>query len=173
MYGWRNGACACMMYAMVEIPLTNSRLVALVDDADAEILSSYTWWLHIGRGSGRHYARGVIARNNVFMHRFILGSLNGVLVDHKDQDGLNNQRENLRECSSSESQMNRGVFKNNVTGLKGVWFFPEARGTKKYIARGWVGGRMFSLGAYMSAAEAHQAYVAWAKVAHGEFFRAA
>jgi len=60
------------------------------------------------------------------LHRFILGlgkyEDGGVIVDHKDGDGLNNMRRNLRSSNQSQNGMNRAVPLNNKTGYKGVSF---------------------------------------------------
>ena len=40
--------------------------------------------------------------------------------DHIDGDRQNNRADNLRECSVSENQHNRGVPRNSTTGVKGV-----------------------------------------------------
>ena len=40
--------------------------------------------------------------------------------DHIDGNRLNNRADNLRECSASENQHNKGVSRNNTTGVKGV-----------------------------------------------------
>ena len=57
------------------------------------------------------------------VHRAIFLLTNGYLpemVDHKDQDKVNNLPENLREATRSENSMNTGVRKDNTTGVKGV-----------------------------------------------------
>ena len=40
--------------------------------------------------------------------------------DHIDGDKTNNRADNLRECSASENQRNRGLSRNSTTGVKGV-----------------------------------------------------
>jgi len=45
----------------------------------------------------------------------------GVPVDHKDGDGLNNQRNNLRICTARENKQNGAKYKNGRTSrYKGV-----------------------------------------------------
>ena len=44
----------------------------------------------------------------------------GMVLDHIDADGLNNNPSNLRLCSSHENSKNRRMQKNNNTGINGV-----------------------------------------------------
>ncbi len=101
---------------MKEIKLTQGR-VALVDDADFEWLSKWKWcaWTPDGK---TFYAKRCTAENLiVYMHIAIFG-VKG--VDHKDRNGLNNQRNNLRAASKSKNGANRGPQEGNRSGLKGV-----------------------------------------------------
>jgi len=41
-------------------------------------------------------------------------------IDHINRDRTDNRIENLRECSLSQNQFNRGIQKNNTSGVKGV-----------------------------------------------------
>jgi len=58
-----------------------------------------------------------------YEHRIIFLMFKGYLpkyLDHIDGDGLNNNIENLRECTESQNQHNRSLNKNNRSGVKGV-----------------------------------------------------
>ena len=41
-------------------------------------------------------------------------------IDHIDRNKTNNHVNNLRWCNKSENQLNKGVFKNNVLGIKHI-----------------------------------------------------
>jgi hypothetical protein len=110
-----------------EIPLTQGK-VALVSDGDFERVSKLKWHAirHDVQSTVTWYAGTTYNRNQngnrkvwvVRMHNFILG-VKG--IDHRDGDGLNNQRENLRRCSQSENCRNRTV-QSHSSVFKGVSF---------------------------------------------------
>lgn len=56
------------------------------------------------------------------MHRQILKAKVGDIIDHRNGNGLDNQRENIRFCSRSQNAMNRKIQKNNTSLVPGVWF---------------------------------------------------
>jgi len=54
------------------------------------------------------------------LHRFLLNVTGGQQADHRDRNGLNNLRSNLRLCTPKENKQNSSVYKTNKIGLKGV-----------------------------------------------------
>lgn len=113
---------------MKEIKLTKG-LVALVGDEDFEWLNQYKWHVHTANDKKRcqcYAARSVRQsgkpRQRVqYMHKLILGAdETKTLVDHKDGNKLNNQRQNLRIANSYENQHNQVKHCNNTSGYKGV-----------------------------------------------------
>lgn len=92
------------------------------------------------------------------MHRLILEPIrNGLTVDHRDHNGLNNQRDNLREATYSLQNHNRS-YKNSI-GLRGV-----KKVGKKF--RATIGQE--HLGYYFTAEDAHTAYKMRAKEIYGQ-----
>ena len=65
------------------------------------------------------------------------------MLDHRDQNGLNNRFDNLREVNNQKNCFNRGISSANKTGVAGVYF--NTRG--KYTAQITVNGKTKSLGA--------------------------
>lgn len=93
-------------------------------------------------------------------------------IDHRDRDRGNGRVENLREATRSSNMHNTATYKNNKVGLKGVCIDGRAK-LKKYQAFIRINGRNVGLGYFMTAEEAHAAYVRAAEQAFGEFARAA
>lgn len=93
-------------YFMKLIPLTQGKF-ALVDDEYYEYLHQWKWCAH--RQKHTFYAvRNIVSngkKKTHAMHRELLNS--GILyIDHKDGNGLNNQRDNLRIASRGQNAMN-------------------------------------------------------------------
>jgi hypothetical protein len=107
---------------MRTIPLVNSDLVALVDDADYDYLSQFRWYR---RPSGNEmiYAQRFNGKQNIPMHREILRAPPEYDVDHVDRDSLNNQRSNLRLATESQNMGNqRKQIVPRTSKYKGVYW---------------------------------------------------
>lgn len=87
-------------------------------------------------------------------------------LDHKDRNKLNNSLSNLRLCSKSENQINRGRPKNNSSGAKGVVWNKRAR---KWQAQAGLNGKRYYLGLFIEQREAQEAYNKFCIENHGEF----
>src|SRR5205814_1439932 len=102
------------------VSLTQGR-VAVLDAADAPLVRDYRWhaWLN-PHGAGVWYARTNLPNRTIlYMHILILG-MKG--VDHRNHDGLDNRRANLRPASASQNHHNQRRRSDNVTGYKGVGY---------------------------------------------------
>jgi hypothetical protein len=153
---------------MRQIKLTKGKF-ALVDDEDFEWISVWKWHAIIDRG--RWYAVRMTRderykRKRLLMHRLILGRpLMG--IDHKDMDGLNNQKFNLRLCTHQENQRNRTKTSVNTSGYKGV----SLDRRKYYRAFIVVNKKQVHLGTFPDKISAAKAYDTKAKELFGEFAR--
>lgn len=165
----------------IEIKLLNSASVALIDEADYELIKDYSWWQHFPRSeSSLSYAYGVkLPRTRkgervVKMHRLLLG-LTGAkpLVDHIDGNGLNNQRCNLQFITPAQNiqKANFDPSKNpkKVHSLfRGVSYLGWHG---KFLAYINCGGKREYLGYYDTAEEAARARDARAIQLHGKYAR--
>jgi hypothetical protein len=132
------------------IPVTGG-LYAYVDAADYEWLSQYRWCLFGGKYAAR-YDKGKM----ILMHREIMQTPPDKIVDHKDGNGMDNCRCNLRNCSRKENMRNRA--KRLTTGAcryKGV--FREKR-SGKLFAKIFVDNKPIWLGYHDTEEQAARAY---------------
>jgi hypothetical protein len=86
------------------IPLSR-KVYALVDPQDFAELSRYKWSA-IGK-SPHVYAVRTEKGRMIYMHRQIMKAPRNRMVDHKDCDGLNNHRENLRLATRRQNIAHR------------------------------------------------------------------
>jgi hypothetical protein len=113
---------------------------------------------------------GYAAIGDKLLHRIIMNPPKNMQVDHKNKNKLDNRRCNLRVCTHSENQMNRGKTKANSTGYKGV--NRDKRGKRKiYRARIAADGKTYCLGYFEKPDEAGAAYKKAVKQRHGKFAR--
>jgi hypothetical protein len=142
----------------------------LVDDSDFEILSKYHWILSKGK-TGRYANARIISGidKKVSMHRMILGLTDPkILCDHKDRNGLNNQRSNLRIATYGQNSQNKGVCRRNEAGFKGVVMNKENK-YRKYCAIIIADGKRIFGGGFKTPEEAALKWNELARQYHGEF----
>ena len=144
----------------------------IVDDADYVVLASWKWRVLDNR-HGQFYAirsspRRIKPRRTVLMHREILDAPTGVMVDHINGDGLDNQRNNLRLCTNAQNQQNRRKHATASSRYKGVCW---DKSVDKWLARIGPHGKVQILGWHASELEAARAYDRAAHEMCGEFAR--
>lgn len=144
------------------IRLTNSRLRAMVSDRDYAKISKLKWRLH--RDGHVNYA--VYGERGVGMHKLILPSCRE--IDHRDRDGLNNTRRNLRPCTRSYNNANAKKRSGTTSRYKGVFWH---KGDRRWRAHATIHGHIQYLGSYRSERGAAQAYNAAARKLFGKFAR--
>ena len=142
---------------MKQIKLTNGGF-AIVDGADYERLNQWNWRKLHQKGKSAYAMRCEYNSGEVtcyYMHREVIGAVDGEMVDHIDHDGLNNQRENLRLCTQSQNNLNGRKRRGCSSEYKGVTWRKD---TKKWQAQAWLDGKRNALGCYDLEADAAQAY---------------
>jgi hypothetical protein len=157
-------------HAMKKIDISTPKYpdtFALVDDEDYEKLNSFNW--HADKGRHTLYAERTKWNGKSYvkfkMHRDIMQSPQGADVDHRDGNGLNNQRHNLRPCTRSQNQHNRRL-QGGSSVYKGVHWNKDA---KKWHGTIQCNKEKFHLGLFTDEIEAAKAYDNKAKELFGEF----
>ena len=109
---------------MKQIVVGESLILALfakVDDEDFPLLSRLKWYPMRVRDSDVMYAQTVFggsSRNTILMHQLVMGNApRGMVIDHINTNGLDNQKENLRFLPNAEN-IRRRYEDNPDTGIK-------------------------------------------------------
>jgi len=136
----------------------------LVDDEDYEELSKYQWTYDSSTG----YAKRRDGAETIRMHRYILNAPRHLETDHKDGNGLNNSRSNLRLCTHTQNAMNRISRPGSSSIYKGVGW---DKTRNKWVCRIVVEQYTYNLGRYESEIQAAVFYDIAAVHFFGEFAR--
>lgn len=123
---------------------------ALVDDEDFEELNQSRWFIN-GSYAYRHASNH---RQLIAMHRQIMNCPQGFEVDHLNHDKLDNRKNNLKVCTKQENLLNKSLYKNNKTGVSGIYWLDSI---KKYQVRFWIRKIEYYLGCFDSLGDAIEA----------------
>jgi len=155
---------------MKKIPLTRGKF-ALVDDSDFNFLAQFKWCAYKNAKSGVWYALRNIRRPNgkwrtIFMHQVLLPGV--PQIDHRDGNGLNNRRKNIRPCTYSQNNINQHKRLDNTSGHKGVY---KHSYTDSWVATIGVNGKHVYLGIFKQKKDAIKVRKEAALLHYGEFVK--
>ncbi len=154
---------------MKKIELANNREVAIVDDEDFDELSKYTWYLDERKNTS--YAKTFVCKDGkrvkTGMHRLIMKAKKGQDIDHRDRNGLNNRKYNLRLCTNQQNSMNRDT-NYGTSKYKGVWWHKR---DKRWYSGIQLNGKQIHLGSFKDETLAAEAYNIKANELFGEYAR--
>jgi hypothetical protein len=145
-----------------------------VDDADFDWLSQWKWHAFRGSRNATFYAvrteKTAGKKRTVWMHREIAGTPAGMVTDHIDGNGLNNQRANLRAVSHTQNMVNNSRHVIGSSRYRGVSWHKRQR---VWIAQITVSRKNIYIGKFSTEEAAHAAYVEAREVFRaGEIMRA-
>jgi carbonic anhydrase len=90
---------------LIKINRKGEKFTIFYDPQDYEIVNAHTW--SIAKNGNTYYAITKVNNMTTSLHALIMGRRHGYIIDHKDKNGLNCMRENLRFCTKSQNAANR------------------------------------------------------------------
>lgn len=151
------------MSKIIEIPLTKG-LFALIEEKDFEIVGKHKWYAR--KGKNTYYATSTRCKT-LHMHRLIMDVGDRLThIDHKNSNGLDNRRDNLRLATCAQNNCNKRANKG-TSNFKGIHW---NKSNKKWTAQITKPGLPTKhIGNFISEIDAALAYNKAAKEMHGEF----
>lgn len=145
------------------IPYKEIKIITVIDADDFTLVNSFPnrWFANYDIPTDTFRVVGRITRNKKTttypLHRWILNPPSNAIIDHKNCDGLDNRRLNLKITDKIGNAQNRAkATKRNRSGLLGVALYSR---TGKFTAQIKYLGKKKHLGYFNTKEEAHEAYL--------------
>ena len=119
---------------------------ALIDLEDIDKVKDLKWYM-----DSRGYAFN--GKKRILLHRLVMDCPDDMIVDHINHNRLDNRKENLRTCNSSQNNMNRNKTNRTTSGYTGVCYKPKINKWQAYIT---VNKKPIHLGYYNTPEEANK-----------------
>ena len=139
---------------------------AVVDNEDFVRINKLNWCFTNGYASKK-----VTGNKNLFMHTLIMNCPKSMKIDHRNGNGLDNRKKNLRICTQAQNVANQRLRSNNLSGFKGVSFFKHGKRIRRWVAKLTIDYRQKHLGYFNTEKEAAIAYNKAAIKYFGDFAR--
>lgn len=140
-------------------------LESVIDSDDVQLVAGRRWYAEQKRDRIT-YARSASwvdgKAKMVGLHNLIISGAQ--CVDHRNGDGLDNRRANLRVATFADNARNARLRKDNTSGFKGV-----KRAGSRWYAQIRVNAKRLHLGSFATPEEAHAAYCRAATQHFGAF----
>ncbi|KKN42138.1 hypothetical protein LCGC14_0716420 [marine sediment metagenome] len=158
---------------MIEINIISPKYgiqIVKIDDSIYSVIKNHKISIKANHSNKKHrnnfYATIWLNGKHVSLHRFVMSARKGEIVDHKDCNSLNNQKNNLRKVTRSQNAVNRHHKRKSTSKYYGV-NYDKTRNLwecklKKDQVKIWVGR-------FKNEEEAALAYNKKAIEIHGQF----
>lgn len=139
----------------------------VIDTEDAERVLEKKW--HTIKAGSSWYAATSVPGSTapLMLHRFLVGTPDGMDTDHINCDKLDNRKCNLRVCTRSQNNVNRPhPRRDNTSGYSGICWSNREKRWRTYIT---VKGKQIGLGYFKDLDKAIEARSHALKKHYGEF----
>ncbi len=166
-----------LLYRLLKYGYTYRRIYlgegkwVILDQQDYYRLRIFKWIVY-GNGTNLYAIRHQLIEPNktktVYMHREIMNPPPDLVVDHRNCDGLDNRKQNLRFATHAQNTRNRRKKKNGSSQFLGVYFNKEKSTWDSQLMHN---GKKIWVGRFDNEIDAAKAYDETARKYHGEFAR--
>lgn len=151
--------CHCMGHSFFN---RSKGRVVLISIEDESIILGHAWRIKPNKHTS--YVRRYEKSKDVLLHRVLMSPPPSLFVDHKNGNGLDNRRENLRLATREQNGMNRLRGKRGKSGFIGV--YPNCGRWRAMVA---TETKRINIGQFDTPEEAARARDALAVSVYGEF----
>ena len=154
---------------MKELSIKGTDKKVLLDDEDFERIASFNWKITDSRNDGTGLTIrwfSAVGKRWTPIANIVLFKHKGLMIDHKDRNPFNNQKDNLRISSHSQNNQNKGKQRNSSSKYKGVTLHKRLQ---KFQVSIMLNGKSKFLGTFTDEIEAAKVYDKHAKIMFGEF----
>lgn len=156
--------CECGAHAWA---LATKGYVVLVSSADIDLLNNNVWSTKLTPRNAyafRSQRDETGKLHNFYLHHSVIRPAEGEEIDHKNRNGMDNTRENLRSASHQSNALNAKKKANATSEFKGVY---RKRGRSKWTAAIKMDGAVRYLGNFETEAAAFECVQSAALKEHG------
>jgi hypothetical protein len=153
----------------IELPCGKITKISAIDKKFIDIFPSWRFSGGYVRCSRYIKTKYSSVKEDLFLHRLIMGIVKGFEIDHANRDKLDNKRENLRRASRGENTHNKNKSKNTTSKYRGVCYRPKINKKNPWIAYVSKNKKVNYLGYFNSENEAAEIYNKKAKELWGDF----
>jgi hypothetical protein len=137
----------------------------LIDAADREVVENTNWTV-LRESEWLAYVGRTVEKTTLLLHRHLMNTPKKLVVDHRDDDGLNCRRYNLRNCTKAQNDAKkRTLTKLSASGARGV--YPTKNGRFTVIVS--LDNKLKSHGTFDTIAEASAVRDAVVLAHYGEY----
>jgi len=124
---------------------------AKIDFEDIDKAKKYKWCINKCSRNKYVFTQLPKSKKHLYLHKHLIKHTKHFDIDHKNGNGLDNRRSNLRIVSRQHNLFNCRVRKNNTSGITGVYW---DKSHKKWYARISFNGKVVTLGWHKEKEEA-------------------
>ena len=140
---------------------SNTNKKFYIDKEEFDNIKKYCW-----REDAYGYAVTTRNRKNIKMHKLITNTTKEEIIDHINNNPLDNRKSNLRICNAQQNVFNSSTPKNNTSGFKGVYW---NKSKNKWEVKIGLNYKNIHIGRFADKEEAIKARVEAEKKLFGEY----